>query len=188
MRRSDVLPSLPPRFVVLRLAVPLRAPAFVPPSNPTPIRRPGVFGSGNPEPALRNGDDRTSQVPGEPSCVYALLSDPGRTGDIRPYDAPTRPPLCKRRRLPTTKAVFGAQSHGLDTRCLRFARCIATEDARLASRCRPDSTGRDWLPARFLRKVSVMLLTSLPPSPSLLGANAMQIMVAHGSYGVAAAR
>jgi hypothetical protein len=32
---------------------------------------------------------------------------------------------------------FGAQSHGLGTCCLRFVTCLATGDARLASRCWP---------------------------------------------------
>ena len=44
--------------------------------------------------------------------------------------------------LATTKAhhddhYFGAQSHGLGTRCLRFVRYITARDARLASRCWP---------------------------------------------------
>src|ERR1700689_1199085 len=50
MRRSDILPPFPPRFVVLRLAVPLRAPVFVSPHGPTPTARPGAFGSGSPTP------------------------------------------------------------------------------------------------------------------------------------------
>src|SRR5207245_8021823 len=46
---------------------------------------PGVFGFGNPGPTyFRNGDDRASQVPGEPSCSYALFSDPGRSAHTRP--------------------------------------------------------------------------------------------------------
>ena len=53
-------------------------------------------------------------------CALALLSDPGRTGRIRPYGASARPPLCPRRRLPHSIA-FEAQSHGFGTRCLRFA-------------------------------------------------------------------
>ena len=33
-------------------------------------------------------------------CALALLSDPGRTDASGPCDAPARPPLCPRRRLP----------------------------------------------------------------------------------------
>jgi hypothetical protein len=44
---------------------------------------------------------------------------------------------------------FGAQSHGIDTRCLRFAGRLTPHHARLASGCLPGSTRRDWLPAGF---------------------------------------
>jgi hypothetical protein len=74
-------------------------------------------------------------------------------------------------RLPrglSTRGNFGAQSHGIGTRCLRFAVRITPPHARLASGCGPRSTRRDWLPAGLQQKVSEMLLTSLPPSPSFL--------------------
>jgi len=74
----------------------------------------------------------------------------------------------------STRGNFGAPSHGISTRCLRFAVRFTPPHARLASGCGPRSTRRDWIPAGFLRKVSEMLLTSLPPSPTkLLGANAV---------------
>jgi len=57
------------------------------------------FGTGNPNASLKDGDDRTSQVPGKPFCAYALFSDPGRTDASGPYDAPTWPPHPVRRRL-----------------------------------------------------------------------------------------
>jgi hypothetical protein len=72
------------------------------------------------------------------------------------------------RRGLSTRGNFGAPSHGISTRCLRFAVRISPPHARLASGCGPGSTRRDWLPAGFLRKVSMMLLTSLPPFPSFL--------------------
>ena len=68
----------------------------------------------------------------------------------------------------STRGNFGALSHGISTRCLRFAVRISPPHARLASGCGLGSTRRDWLPAGFLRKVSEMLLTSLPPFPSFL--------------------
>jgi hypothetical protein len=68
----------------------------------------------------------------------------------------------------STRGNFGARSHGIGTRCLRFAVRLTPPHARLASGCGPSSTRRDWLPAGFLRKVSVMQLTSLPPFPSFL--------------------
>src|SRR5437773_1361459 len=40
--------------------------------------------------------------------------------------------------------------------------------ARLASGRWPSSTGRDWLPAGLLRKISIQLFTVLPSLPSFL--------------------
>src|SRR5207302_1714220 len=80
---------------------------------------------------------RASQVLGESSCAFALLSDPGRTDSTGHTTKSARPPLCPQRTLPQLNQSFGAPSHGLDTRCLRFVRCLATRDARLASHCWP---------------------------------------------------
>jgi hypothetical protein len=166
MRRSDVPPSFPPRFVVLRLAVPSCAPAFVPPSNPTPVRRPGVFGSGNPQPAGEWRRLDLSSSWGTLLCLRPALSTPA--GPVTSgHTMHRRGPRYANDEGYPRRGVFGAQSHGLDTRCLRFARYIATADARRAFRCWPNSTERDWLPAGFLRKVSVMLLTSLPSGRAL---------------------
>ena len=99
------------------------------------------------------GDGRVSQVPGEPSCAYALLFDPGRT------DAPG---LKVRQRGPRSMKDEGSRDYWL-SRLNHTALALAVyassdgslhQDARLASRCWPDSTGRDWLPAGFRRKVS----------------------------------
>src|SRR6202035_1177539 len=74
------------------------------------------------------------------------------------------------RRGLSTRGNFGAPSHGISTRCLRFAPWVAPKDARLASGCWPGFARRDWLPVEFLRMVSVMpYITS--PFPKLLGAN-----------------
>ena len=43
----------------------------------------------------------------------------------------------------STRGNFGAQSHGMGTRCLRFAVRITPPHARLASGCGPRSTRRD---------------------------------------------
>jgi hypothetical protein len=72
---------------------------------------------------FNNGDDRNSQVPGEPCCAFAMFSDPGGTPASRLTDAAARPPLATRRRLPA-RDNFGAQSHGFGTGCLRFARWV----------------------------------------------------------------
>jgi hypothetical protein len=124
MRCSDPLPPFSPHFVAF--AWRYRA-ARLCSSLPQARRRPGglefcdwQLRASN----YRHGNDRDSQVPGEPSCAYALLSDPGRTDVSGHYNTPARPPHIQPRRL-HTRGNFGAQSHGLGTRCLRFARWVA---------------------------------------------------------------
>jgi len=68
---------------------------------------------------------RTSQVPGEPSCPYALFFDPGRTGHTRPIAVCRRGLRCVHDEGSRNRSTFEAQSHGLGTRCLRFARWVA---------------------------------------------------------------
>jgi hypothetical protein len=53
-------------------------------------------------PTCSEGDDRASHVPGEPSCAYALLFDPGGTVSSGHNDRTTRPPPKTKRRLPAT--------------------------------------------------------------------------------------
>ncbi len=72
----------------------------------------------------------------------------------------------QRRGLPT-REDFGARSHSVRSGCLRFAVEVTRHHARLASGCWPSSTGRDWLPAGFLQKVSRLWRSS---SSELLGA------------------
>src|ERR1035441_528397 len=47
---------------------------------------------------------------------------------------------------------FEAQSHGIRTRCLRFAVKVSFPHARLASGCWPSSAGRDSLTRRVAMK------------------------------------
>src|SRR5262249_43355855 len=49
------------------------------PADPTPTCGPGAFGSGCPTPVVSRWSRRVSQVPGQPSCTYARVSDPGGT-------------------------------------------------------------------------------------------------------------
>jgi hypothetical protein len=98
--------------------------------------------------------------PGNPNCAYALFFDPGRTTCIRPLRCSSTAPAQTTTRAPTLRlsrlnskawalAVYASQ-HGL-----------LHDHARLASGCWPDSTGRAWVPAGCLRKVSdhVILLS-----------------------------
>ena len=69
---------------------------------------------------------------------------------------PTRQALRRRRRGPRSvhnegahdHYSSGAQSHGFSTRCLRFGRCLATRDARRASRGWP-LCGAGWVARRI---------------------------------------
>src|SRR5688572_572973 len=79
--------------------VPCAAPVVSLPAVQGADRGPGVR-KPVPFPACdRRETIRTSQVPGEPCCPYAVFSDPGRTEGIWHGDASARPPLCPQRRL-----------------------------------------------------------------------------------------
>jgi hypothetical protein len=110
------------------------------------------------------------KVPGEPLRAYALLSDPGETDTTatRPLRQVGTAPRTAYREGSPRFGNFGAPSHGISTRCLRFAVRISPHHARLASGCGPGSTRRDWLPAGFRRKVSEF--EALSPFPSFPGA------------------
>ena len=99
----------------------------IPPLRPVRSRRLGrtVGGTGSWYSGSRagnvSGDGRTSQVPEQPSCPRALFLDPGRTDARQGHDGVSaRPPLVTTTVAPTME-VFGAQSHGIGTHCLRFA-------------------------------------------------------------------
>jgi hypothetical protein len=123
----------------------------------------------------RFGDGRVSQVPGEPSCAYALLFDPGRT------DAPG---LTVRRRGPRNLenegshdvCNFGAPSHGLDTRCLRFARWVAPPGRKtrfpLSARLYGTGLVTRRVRAKGFRDASYMVI---PLSQALPGATKMTV-------------
>ena len=73
---------------------------------------------------VSKGNDRASHVPGEPAVPMPCSATPAGRNASGLYDAPARPPFRPRRRL-HTRMSFGAQSHGLGTRCLRFAAWVA---------------------------------------------------------------
>ena len=82
----------------------------------------GLF-YGFPAPFLSRGDDRASQVPGKPSVSMPCSPTPvGPSCQAHTACWCGLPPHLQRR-LPR-KAPFGAQSHGLLTRCLRFAAVV----------------------------------------------------------------
>src|SRR5262249_25371173 len=102
---TGTVPRLPRYYGALRFPanrhdqLPCRSPAVTTPlrlfsslpSGPTPAWGQGYADAATPTPPC-GWSRRASQVPGEPSCAYAMFSDPGGTRATRPYGAPTRPP------------------------------------------------------------------------------------------------
>ena len=164
MRRSDVLPSVSPRFVVLRLAIPIVASAFVPPRDPTPTAGLELSGLATPR-QFAIGDDRNSQVPGEPLCLCRVLRPRRDRTQQATTLPPARPPHWNHGEDSHDEEDFGAQSLGLSTRCLRFARRVTHGGRKTRCSLLANSTRRDWLPAGFLRKVSGMFHYMPSPFP-----------------------
>jgi len=78
MKCSDLLPSFSPRFVLPSLGDTVPC-ACLRSRKPDAGLGPGVLRLVTPDQLCRHGDDRNSQVPGEPWCAYAVFSDPGGT-------------------------------------------------------------------------------------------------------------
>lgn len=82
---------------------------------------PGRWSAGvSPSPACCGGRDELSHVPREPSRACALLSDPGPAFAPGLLQRVGTVPLAVKRRTQDDLSLFGALSHGLGTRCLRF--------------------------------------------------------------------
>ena len=120
VKHSDFLPPFPRCFVSFASRYRRCALGFVPAAARRNSCGPGVIHR-IPHPGFIDGGDRTSQVPGGPRCERALLSDPGGTSALGRYRASMLSSTKWKASTPTTNTNFGAQSHGLCTRCLRFA-------------------------------------------------------------------
>ena len=138
MRRSDSLSPVPLHFV-----------AFVPRYR------------------LR-GDGRASQVPGEPSCAHALLSDPGGAVRVRPLD-----PNDAAFRLSDGVGPLAFPFRGSITRPMHSLSTLrraglpaATQDSLPAAGqlCRAGLCTR-WVPLRGFRRTSRHLLLLIQASP-----------------------
>ena len=115
-------PNVPPTALrCLRLVVPAVAPVFAP-DHPTPVVGPGALGVAAPR-HLSAGDAGISQVPGEPNVPMPCSLTPAGPTSPGHCGGSAWPPFTARRRLPHC-GNFGAQSHGLGTSCLRFARWV----------------------------------------------------------------
>ena len=114
MRRSDSRPSLPLHFVILRLAVPVLAPAFARTRPDAGHAAWGLWVLAAPC-QLRTGDGRVSQVPGEPSVPMPCSWTPV---------GPTHQALTMRRRGPRCLYDEGSRDDwlsGLDHTALALA-------------------------------------------------------------------
>jgi hypothetical protein len=118
---------------------------------------------------------RRRDLPGSwGTLVYMPCSGPTPVGPLcqairaLPYSLAPRCclPHIQKRRLPL-RTNFGAQSHGLHTRCLRFAAAVTDVHARLASDWWPTLAGRDLNPLGSIARFQLWFATSShPPRPS----------------------
>jgi hypothetical protein len=120
MRRSDFLKSIPGGSLT-RPPVPSSHCCFAPAVGQHYLRRARVLVSRLPYRLIQDGDNRISRVPVRSSrcmpCSHQTPAGPERQAIWRSRCC--LPPLT-RRRLPRI-VDFGAQSHDLHLRCLRFA-------------------------------------------------------------------
>ena len=114
----------------------------------------------------RDGVAGSPKFPGNPDAPTPCSSTPVGADMPCHISMAAVAPALSNAKAPTGSAR-GAQSHGLGAGCLRFARIITDQDARLACGAWLELAAWDCLPTGLLRKVSRMNLSS---SPELLGA------------------
>jgi hypothetical protein len=173
MGRSDSLPSIPPRFVAFAWRYRSALTCSLPSSAERCRRRPGVFITRLPlDPGLTR---RRQGLPGSwgTHCVHALLSDPGGTSAPGHLGASVLPSAILTTSAPTTRIFRGSitrPTHSLST--LRHNG--HPWPRKTCFRLLASFTGRDWLPAGLLCRVSE-LLTSHPPCPGFFLAHKKQV-------------
>lgn len=166
----ELYDSLPP---VPRAPLPLPSVTACAPRNfaltasGRPWPRAWIFGKPEPSPASSSAEAiGPPRFLGEPSWVYAVLSDPGRAPHARPlrHGSAVAPQFNKDD--PDDVIAFVAPSHGLNPRCLRFAGALTEyAHARLACGRWPTSTAQDSHLPGPLRKVSALSATAYIASP-----------------------
>ena len=130
MGRSRLPAAHSPRLVPSLGATTL-APDSLPPAG-TGGRGHGEIGIPDPEPEMSVETAGSLRFPSHPRVPRPVL-DPGRTEWREAIArASARPPLVSTTVAPASED-FGARSHGMGTRCLRFAVAVARHHARLAS-------------------------------------------------------
>src|SRR5271170_7664269 len=109
---------------------------------------------------------RTSQVPGEPSCSYAVFSDPGRTDAPGCWNVVGAAPAASTAKAPTTD-LSGLNSTALELAVYASCRRLLAAARNTRFRLLASSAGRDWLPTGFQRKVSALCPYIASPFPKL---------------------
>ena len=167
-RHCDFLSALPPRFVAFARRCHGNTWLFAPAAATCVERRAWGWSSGIPVRDCFRGDDRSSQVPGEPQFPFAHVLRP-RPADVvsDQFETIAWPSLRERRRRRQHK-TFEAQSHGFRGHGLRIAMLVARHRARLASRCWSGSPGRACT-RRAPVKSFQLTSCSLSSFPKLLG-------------------
>ena len=90
---------------------------------------------------------------GNPNVHMPCSSTPAGPSAPGHYGETMLPSAVTTASAPATLSSFGAQSHGLSTRCLRFAAEVALEPRKTRFRLSAYFAGRDCLPAGFHCKV-----------------------------------
>jgi hypothetical protein len=141
MGRSDSLPLVSPHFV----AFVWRYHRFVlcssPPARDGAADQPGV-GKPEPRPAVTTEMAGSLRFPSDPHAPAPCSRTPVGPMHARPSRRLGTAPACVYNGG-SRNEYFEAQSHGIGTRCLRFAVKVAFPHARLASGCWPSFAGRD---------------------------------------------
>jgi hypothetical protein len=116
-----------------------------------------------------NGNDRTSQVPGEPTCTCPALRPrwDRRVRPLRRFDAAFRLLYSVGSHK---NGFYGAPSHGPNFRCLRFAGWITPPPRKTRFRLSATLCRTGLVTRRVPMKVSA-IHASHPPSPSFPGAH-----------------
>jgi hypothetical protein len=145
--------ALPASLRCLRFAVPSLRLGFAPADARRSICGPGLVYR-TPQNRFLDGGDRSSQVPGGPHCVHALLSDPGGTSALGHYRASVLSSALCTTSTPATTIFRGSitrPAHSLST-LRRMDYSTATQDSLPVGW--PALSGWDSIPTGPQRKVS----------------------------------
>ncbi len=172
-KRDDFLPLVPPHFVSFAWRY-LRVHSFCSLPGGRVHRRGLELVTRYLQPGFRCGNDRTSQVPGEPNIrLHMIQSDSGRTAGTRPSRCRSMAPGMKTAEAPTkglsklNSMAFGLAAGTVRSRVGFAVRVThAPRKTRFRPLVRRYRTG--FPPARFLRKASDLFPTSHSPFPSFL--------------------